>query len=519
MKSGLTFKQADSQAEFEQIHQLNYRTFAEEIGQYAADGSGLLIDRFHDRNKYFIALQSGRVIGMVAANDQPPFSVESRLADPAILTSLGGPLLEVRLLAVEPDCRNRLLVPGLLLELYRYARANRYSYMIISGITTKLPMYTRLGFRALGPAVGCGAAAFVPMAMSLGQPPALAAPLLARRQRVPDQPLLSLMPGPVEVAQEVREAFLRPPISHRSQTFCVAWQRVVSALRTLASGMETAVMTGSGTTGNDAVALHLQTAFSCKPGLILINGEFGERLAGQAARAGLTYEELRWPWGQPWNLEAISHALTRRPAWIWAVHLETSTGILNPLGWLRNQAGDIPLAADCVSSLGAVPIPRGLWMASGVSGKALGSYSGLSFVFASEDALDRTVHGSFPATFDVRSAVLCSGPRFTVPSPLLFALDAALGRLDLPGHKGKGTLVRTGLRSLGITPLADEQHAAPCVTTFTPPDAQFLDRCRALGFEPGCGGSYLRGRGWAQIATMGNIQTADLQRLFTGLAQ
>src|SRR5690242_10073321 len=103
MTGSLTFKQADSGWAFEQIHRLNYRTFVEEIGQYAPDGSGVLVDRFHDKNKYFIAVQDGRVVGMLAVHDQPPFSVESRLPDPAILRSLGGRLLEVRLLALETD--------------------------------------------------------------------------------------------------------------------------------------------------------------------------------------------------------------------------------------------------------------------------------------------------------------------------------------------------------------------------------------------------------------------------------
>src|SRR5438128_2866557 len=97
----VSFKQADSVAEFEQIHRFNYKTFAAEIGQHTPDGTGVLVDRFHDRNTYFIALESGEesgeLIGMVSVNGNPPFSVEAKLADRAILDSLPRPVLEIRL--------------------------------------------------------------------------------------------------------------------------------------------------------------------------------------------------------------------------------------------------------------------------------------------------------------------------------------------------------------------------------------------------------------------------------------
>ena len=165
--SKLIFKQADSPAEFQQIHHLNYRTFAEELGQYEPDGSGILIDRFDGHNTYFVAVNHDRVIGMVAAQDRAPFSIESRLADPGVLNSLAGPLLEVRLLAIEPEFRSGQVLPGLLFELYRFACERSYSHLIISGITSRLKMYHRLGFRPLGPPVPSGAASFVPMAMPI----------------------------------------------------------------------------------------------------------------------------------------------------------------------------------------------------------------------------------------------------------------------------------------------------------------------------------------------------------------
>jgi aspartate aminotransferase-like enzyme len=532
MPGGLVFKQADKPWEFEQIHSLNYRTFVEEIRQYPPDGSGLLVDRFHDQNIYCIAVQDGRVLGMVAAHEGPPFSVETRLRDPSILASLKGPLLEVRLLALDRDCRHRMILAGLLWELYRYACERRYSHLIISGITGKARMYERFGFRALGPAVASGGASFVPMAMSLESPAEHVSwytkSYRARQARSAARPPVSLMAGPVEIAATVRQSFVRPPVSHRSAEFVDAYERARGVLARLSGGMKVAIFTGSGTTANDSVALHLRAAFENAPGLVLVNGEFGERIARQASRAGLQFQALRWAWGEPWDLERVADAMTDRTAWVWAVHLETSAGVLNPLPDLVAVASSrgVRVAADCVSSIGAAPLPaHGIWMSTGVSGKAIGAYAGLSFVFASDDALEQTRRAEVPSSFDVRAAAAHQGPRFTMASPLLFALESALAsysseegmnrrfaRLESLGRK-----VRSELMRIGIQPLARERDAAPCVTTFVLPYDGFIQECRRAGFELGAESAYLRNRGWAQIATMGAVDSGDLDRLFSRL--
>ena len=68
-EDSLVFKIATEPWEFDQIHRLNYRTFVDEIQQYQGSGNGLLVDKFHDKNAYFIALHEGRVVGMVSAHD------------------------------------------------------------------------------------------------------------------------------------------------------------------------------------------------------------------------------------------------------------------------------------------------------------------------------------------------------------------------------------------------------------------------------------------------------------------
>ena len=164
-------------------------------------------------------------------------------------------------------------------------------------------------------------------------------------------------------------------------------------------------------------------------------------------------------------------------------------------------------------------------MSTGVSGKSLGAYAGLAFVFASPQALGQTRDASFPASMDVAAAAAQSGPQFTVASPLLFALEAALipyrngerARERWTHQQNLGRRVRSQLRRMGIQPLAAETDAAPCVTTFPIPSGRFVEDCRRAGFELGSESGYLLKRHWAQIATMGAVDCADLDRLFASI--
>src|SRR5258707_10166243 len=154
--AGMQFKEAETPDEIEQIHRLNHRVFAEEVGQHARTADGRLIDRFHDQNRYFIACKSGALVGMVSVHDGPEFSIASRLKDLSVLRELRAPL-EIRLLAILPKFRKRSILAGLFWQVANYGRTRHYSGLLISGIAEPLPMYWKLGFRPMGPAGPTGA--------------------------------------------------------------------------------------------------------------------------------------------------------------------------------------------------------------------------------------------------------------------------------------------------------------------------------------------------------------------------
>ncbi|MBY0528334.1 MAG: aminotransferase class V-fold PLP-dependent enzyme [Gemmataceae bacterium] len=551
------FKRADARHEFDGIHRLNYRTFVEEIAQHADPGTGVLVDKFHHKNLYFIAVRDDQVVGMISAHAEPPFSIATRLSDPSILERPGQRPIEVRLLAIEPAERNNIVLVGLMWCFYEYARDQGFTNLYISGVSERVELYQRMGFTALGPAVAGGSATFVPMTVAFPQMQAKLSKMIVLWKRhmlrmgpdengvmesvnglEPSEPnVVCLLPGPVTTAPAVRDAFHEPPIYHRGPDFVARFERVRRQLGEMVGGREVALCNGSGTLANEAIAATLGAEVhdeGGKRGIILVNGEFGQRLARQASRFGLNPRVLTWPWGSPWNLDEVDAALAEEPdgSWIWGVHLESSTGVLNDLAGLvrRARAHGVRVCVDCISSLGAVPIDlSGVYLASGATGKSLGSYAGISIVFANGRALPRLDLGRLPSYFDIAAHLGTEGPRYTFPSPILRALQAALAEYATPDlaqaryerYAALGMYVRRQLREFGLAPLADEDNACPVVTTFLPPSNEsgpaFVDRCRSWGYAIGGQSGYLMERRMVQIATMGAIRREDLLPFFDHL--
>ena len=378
MSESLRFKLADSAAEFEAIHRLNYRTFVEEIPQHAPNDAKRLVDRFHAENTYAICLEGDELVGMIAGRCARPFSLDAKLPDLDRHLPPHRKAVEVRLLAVDRDKRKQAVFARLAGVLANHFRAQGCDLAIISGTVRELRLYSHLGFRPFGPLVGDAKARYQPMFLTLEDYAASAAHLEVAGGRG----ITNLMPGPVSVRAAVRASFAEPPISHRSAQFGELLGRVRGRLRELCRVRDVLLLPGSGTLANDAIAAQL--AAEARAGLVLSNGEFGERLADHARRWGLEFELLRADWGEGFRDADLRAAFTRaRPAWLWMVACETSTGVRNALdlpGQLcREHAAD--LCVDAVSALGLQAIDlAAARFAGGVSGKALGAYPGLAIV-------------------------------------------------------------------------------------------------------------------------------------------
>ena len=542
----LAFKVADRPEEREQIHRLNHRTFAGEIPQHPASPDGRLIDKFDAENAYLVCLHGDRLVGMIAVRGTRPFSLDGKLPDLDAHLPPHRAVCEFRLLSVDPDYRSGRVLLGLMGLLRRHCQGRGYDLGVISGTTRQAKLYRRLGFVPFGPLVGAAGARFQPMYLTLDDAESEAVPYLSHLPAIaaasPPVPvdadseplrLVTLLPGPVAVAPSVAAAFRADPISHRSGAFLATYRRVRARLCGLVGAESVALLHGSGTLANDAIAARL--ASLDRPGVVLSNGEFGERLIDAARRAGLAFTTIRRPEGSSITGANVSAALPGgdERGWVWLVHCETSTGVLNDLAGVRGVVRDAGalLCVDAVSSIGTMPVDLGgVAMASGVSGKGLASYAGLAMVYA-DAPLDQPLPGAagrplVPRYLDL-AAYAGDAPPYTVPSNLVSALDSALDRIDDPSRLAciarTSRELRARLTSLGFQLVAGEGDASPAVVTLALPPAcpaeRLGDALRERGYLLSYQSGYLRARNRIQICLMGEIDPADLIPLPDLMAQ
>lgn len=534
----LLFREARGEADMQAIHRLHFRTFTRELGQYPDQGQGYHVDKFHAKNHYLICEADGVLVGMLAAHDRPPFSFAQRLPVGVRVQDLSERPLEVRLLTVADGYRKGRVAGGLMYAVYRWAAKLGYPAMFISAVENQLRLYRTIGFHPLGPPVPQGDCRFTPMMMRLDEASPRRRRLVERltQRGLPDASLdqpLSLLPGPPQLSKQVLAAVSRRPIYHRSAPFIELFESIRRRLSPMMGGHRIALLHGSGTLANDCVAAQLRARFAERPGLVLVSGEFGDRLVRQAQAAGLAFEAIRWPWGQTWGEEEIFDLIAeKRPAWIWAVQIETSTGVLQPVNALVTaaQAQGSVVALDCVSAVGAVPLPAGAELLSGVSGKCLGGLAGVAMVAASEQHLQAVAEVPVPSSFDLVRMMATSGPCFTFPSAPIQALDRALESFNGAKQRAQrrqefaalAQQVRHGMRTLGLEPFAAEAIAAPVVTTFTAPfdltSLEFVAQARSWGFRIAGASTYLQRRRLVQVAHLGEIGSEQIDAFLSALS-
>ena len=528
-KPGLVFKRASESWEFEEIHQLNYASFVEEVPQHPTNDDGTLVDRFDSENTYFICRRGKELVGMICARDHRPFSLDQKLGrlEDHLPQAEGAKLCEIRLLAVRPDLRRTRVLPGLLTMMARHCQEGGYDYVVMSGRVSQQPLYRHIGFIPFGPVVGDDAAPYQPMYRPVGNVGVEFAGKFHEDVAAPPGDPVILTPGPVAMPASVVEAFGRPPLSHRSPEFLGLMRRVRQRLCDLTHAEHCAVMVGSGTLSNDVVAAQLSQLESA--GVIVSAGEFGERLLDHARRMGLQHVPVRHEWGEPFDYDCIERALAaNRGGWLWTVHCETSTGALADAGRLKSlcRKYDCRLVLDCISSIAATPVDlRGVWMATCASGKGLAAYPGLGLVFSHQQPVPNP---RLPRYLDLglHSGADTGAVPFTLSSNLLSALDAGLAR-QTPGLLSRveedGRWLRGQLRELGLTLVAPEEESIGAVTTIALPKDTIDSEClgnalEAQGFHTSYASGYLRERNWLQVCLMGTVDRSQLERLIPVLA-
>ncbi|HKH61242.1 MAG TPA: GNAT family N-acetyltransferase [Flavitalea sp.] len=163
----MILKPATELHEFLQIHQLNYKTFVEEIPQHQQNMEKKLVDKFHDKNKYIVAMKGEQVIGMVCYNSDRPFSLDTKIYNLDQYLPEHTTLVEIRLLSVCHDERKATVAYRLLQYLCQTLIQQNVDAAVISGTTRQLRLYSRMGFTPFGPPVGNTGALYQPMYITL----------------------------------------------------------------------------------------------------------------------------------------------------------------------------------------------------------------------------------------------------------------------------------------------------------------------------------------------------------------
>ncbi|MGI6451411.1 MAG: GNAT family N-acetyltransferase [Desulfitobacteriia bacterium] len=513
----ITYKLASTAEEFEQIHRLNYQTFVQEIPQHSPNKEEKLIDRFHAQNTYLIACAAGKVVGMAAVRDQRPFSLDEKLEDLGQYLPAHRAVCEIRLLAVEKEYRQSKVFFGLAQFIANYCLQQGYDLVIMSGTVRQLKLYRHMGFVPFARLVGSEDAMYQPMYLTRETFLASLAGRLRLRQ-------LSFLPGPVPISPEVAASLQGEAISHRSEAFQQTMAEVKEMLRARTGSAHVQILLGTGTLANDCIAAQLK--LKGEKGLILANGEFGERLIDHAARNGLQYTVYSQPWGKPFEREVIAaHLQAGSAKWLWAVYGETSTGMLNDLQMLKELAAEHKalLCLDAISVLGVLPLDlKDVYLASGVSGKGLGSYTGLAFVFHQEAIRSSA---ALPRYLDLGLYQDSGSIPFSHSSNLLEALHTALKQNSRPGYqalKKNLSFLYREIESLGLPILVPEELSLPYIITIPFPDGQSAaelgDRLAWQGFKLHYESPYLRKRNWLQISILGR-QAGEIQRMLKALQE
>ncbi|QPA55728.1 aminotransferase class V-fold PLP-dependent enzyme [Lysinibacillus sphaericus] len=409
-------KIAQTNEEYEAIARLNYETFVEEIPQHEPNKQRLKIDRFHQENTYIVVYKKTELIGMVAFRDQRPFSMDEKIGkvEQFLPEEICGKICEIRLLAVKKNYRTGRVLWRLTQALNTFAYEKGYTAAVISGTTREEKLYKQMGFQQFAPAVGAKDAQFLPMVLTRD----VFEHDLQRRLAKDDY---TFYPGPVKQLETIGYTNL----SHRSLNFKAIYERVQQQLLHLANTKHVGIIVGTGTLANEVMLAQLH-AQQLGKGLILTNGEFGERLRKQAVRWSLDFDAAEQQWGTIFDCEKIASLLENGAyQWMLVVHGETSTGTCNDLESLGHLAKcyNVKLCVDSISTFGAMPFSlQDCYLATAVSGKAIGAMSGLAFVFSQYLAQSTT---TLPAYLDLANYHQGAIP-FTLPAVLLGNLDESL---------------------------------------------------------------------------------------------
>ncbi len=287
--------------------------------------------------------------------------------------------------------------------------------------------------------------------------------------------LILFCPGPVNVAQNVWQS-LHNHIGHREEEFSELMVRLNKSILDVfeiqhQSKYHPVVITGSGTAANETV---LSSIGKNKHILVLINGEFGERLYNISKLHNRNTHKIIFNCAEAIDTTKVDIYLQKHKTDVVVmVHHETSTGMLNPvasIGKLTKKYG-LQLFVDTVSSATAEKVDIEKWnitFCTTSSGKAIGALPGVGIIIGEKKAFEslkdsprKTMYLNLYSHYHYSKTL--QQTQNTPALHLFSALDQALRNILEIGIQERRKIIaerafilRNGMKRLGFRFLLDE---------------------------------------------------------------
>jgi 2-aminoethylphosphonate-pyruvate transaminase len=355
-------------------------------------------------------------------------------------------------------------------------------------------------------------------------------------------PLL-FTPGPLTISATVKAA-MQHDIGSRDSEFIDLIAGIRAALLEIAgvsqeSGYEAVLMQGSGTFAIEAVLSSVIPPDGRL--LVLANGAYGERILQIAERLKIATAIQRWPENESPDPDTVRRLLGAGPlpTHVAIVHLETTTGIINPIDEIARIVREhgCRFIVDAMSSFGGVPIDLAALRADYVvssANKCLEGVPGFSYVLARREALESTLGYARSVSLDLLAqwhGLERDGQfRFTPPTHALLAFAQALKELREEGgvtararrYRANRDVLLAGMRRLGFREYLAPERQSDIITSFRYPEDPAFDfgefyrllAARGMVIYPG----KVSHADSFRIGTIGRISPDQVQALISEIA-
>ena len=350
---------------------------------------------------------------------------------------------------------------------------------------------------------------------------------------------LLLVPGPTPVMDEIYDALASETRGHTDPRFVETFKNALANTKKLFNtDGEVYVVAGSGTLAMEMAIVN--TIAKGERLLVISHGYFGDRFTQLAKAFGIEVDVLQSTWGERVDAKLVEEKVqANNYKAVTITHADTSTGVMSDLetlipiikasGALVIVDGVVATAAlqeDMSKAYGEEDYKIDIVLTG--SQKAIGIPPGLAIIAFSQQALAaREQIGTVPAYYaDIHNwrAIMDNPAMYfaTPPVNLIYAYDVALNIVLEEGmekrearHIAFGKAIRAALRSYGMTPLANEEVAAPTLSCILYPegidDAKFRASLANRGVIVAGSLAHLAGKAF-RIGHMGNTTAEMLEQ-------